>query len=157
MNTPHPFAPSSPPLILAILGWGGLFLLIFYTLPTVGPRWLFFFLLVLAPHRHRPPAAAFLNHRFSSLPRPPPRHRPPEPWLASSAPLTWLQLRALPSPSPCCSPSAALIEFLLRLSSAPNGNRRNLEKPHRHTVRKETPKFVNIRATVDKSFKKLKS
>ena len=47
---------SSPPVrafvpaavILALVGWGGLVALIIYTSPAVGPRWLFYFLAVLA-------------------------------------------------------------------------------------------------------------
>ncbi|HHH81561.1 MAG TPA: hypothetical protein ENL35_01070 [Chloroflexi bacterium] len=35
-------------LILATAGWTGLLLLVMSTLPTVGPRWLFFFLFTLA-------------------------------------------------------------------------------------------------------------
>jgi len=35
-------------LILATAGWAGLLLLVISTLPTVGPRWLFFFLFTLA-------------------------------------------------------------------------------------------------------------
>lgn len=67
---------TSPPVstfifssfILAISGWGGLFLLVNYTLPTVGPRWLFFFLSVLALSGTVMPAVAFLNRRFASVP-----------------------------------------------------------------------------------------
>jgi hypothetical protein len=67
---------SSPPVtaflpaafILAILGWGGLYILVNYTLPTVGPRWLFFFLGVLAITGSALPLVAFLNRRFPSTP-----------------------------------------------------------------------------------------
>ena len=34
-------------LILAVSGWGGLTILITYALPTLGARWLFYFLLML--------------------------------------------------------------------------------------------------------------
>jgi hypothetical protein len=61
------FLPSA--LILSILGWGGLFGLLNYTLPTVGPRWLFFFLGVLALTGTSLPAVAYLNRRFPSNPR----------------------------------------------------------------------------------------
>src|SRR5574340_718900 len=60
------FLPSA--IILAVLGWGGIAALIFLTLPTVGPRWLFFFLSVLAVTGVALPLAAFLNRRFPSTP-----------------------------------------------------------------------------------------
>jgi hypothetical protein len=71
MNTqPTPpvsaFLPTA--FILAIAGWGGLFYLINNTFPTVGPRWLFFFLSVLAITGTVLPAIAFLNRRFPSKP-----------------------------------------------------------------------------------------
>ncbi len=67
---------SSPPvrtfipaaLILAILGWGGLYFLVNLTIPTVGPRWLFFFLSVLALTGTTLPVIAFLNQRFPTNP-----------------------------------------------------------------------------------------
>lgn len=69
---------SSPPVrkfipaavILAVLGWGGLLYVLFYTLPAVGPRWLFFFLSVLAVSGTCLPVVAFLNRRFPSVPPP---------------------------------------------------------------------------------------
>jgi hypothetical protein len=60
------FLPAS--IILAILGWGCLFVLINLTTPTVGPRWLFFFLTVLALTGTALPVIAFLNRRFTSTP-----------------------------------------------------------------------------------------
>jgi hypothetical protein len=67
---------SSPPvrtfipaaIILAILGWGGLYFLLNLTIPTVGPRWLFFFLSVLALTGTTLPVIAFLNQRFPTNP-----------------------------------------------------------------------------------------
>lgn len=67
---------SSPPIshfisaaiILAIIGWGGLYTLMNYTLPTTGPRWLFFFLSVIALTGTALPVVAFLNRRFQSDP-----------------------------------------------------------------------------------------
>ncbi len=50
---------------LAIVGWGGLYYLIQYELPTLGPRWLFFFLLTLALSGVALPVAYLLNYRFS--------------------------------------------------------------------------------------------
>ena len=60
------FLPTA--FILAILGWGGLFLLIQNTIPTVGPRWLFFFLGVIALTGTALPVVAFLNRRFPTVP-----------------------------------------------------------------------------------------
>lgn len=67
---------SSPPvssfipaaIILAIIGWGGLYALLNFTIPTVGPRWLFFFLGVLALTGTALPVVAFLNQRFPTNP-----------------------------------------------------------------------------------------
>lgn len=58
------FIPAA--LFLCVVGWGGLYYLVNYTLPTVGPRWLFFFLSVLALTGTALPAVAFLNRRFPS-------------------------------------------------------------------------------------------
>jgi len=60
------FIPTA--VILIIVGWGGLIYLFQNTLPTVGPRWLFFFLAVLALTGTVLPAVAFLNRRFHSTP-----------------------------------------------------------------------------------------
>jgi hypothetical protein len=64
------FLPAA--FFLMVTGGAGLFLLIFYTLPTVGPRWLFFFLGVFALTGTALPVMAFINRRFPSLP--PPTH-----------------------------------------------------------------------------------
>lgn len=60
------FFPAT--LFLSFVGWGGLVNLIQSTLPTLGPRWLFFFLLVLAITGTFLPISAFLNRRFPSSP-----------------------------------------------------------------------------------------
>jgi hypothetical protein len=62
------FLPAA--VILAISGWTGLFFLVNNTLPTVGPRWLFFFLEVLALTGTVLPIVGFLNRRFQSSPAP---------------------------------------------------------------------------------------
>ena len=51
-------------LVLCLIGWGGLIVVIFSTLPTLGPRWLFYFLLTLALSGTALPVAFFLNRRF---------------------------------------------------------------------------------------------
>jgi heme/copper-type cytochrome/quinol oxidase subunit 4 len=60
------FLPAA--FILAIVGWGGLAFLVIFTLPTVGPRWLFFFTSVLAISGSILPLIAFLHIRFPSKP-----------------------------------------------------------------------------------------
>ncbi len=57
-------------LVLLAVGWPGLFLLLSNTLPTVGPRWLFFFLLVLAATGTALPFVWLLNRRFAGDPAP---------------------------------------------------------------------------------------
>ena len=60
------FLPTA--IVLCCLGYGGLLLLFILTVPTVGPRWLFFFLVVLALTGTSLPFTAFLNRRFLSTP-----------------------------------------------------------------------------------------
>ena len=60
------FLPLS--LVLIIVGMGGLLLIIQSTVPTLGPRWLFFFLGVLALTGPALPVVYFLNRRFPSDP-----------------------------------------------------------------------------------------
>ncbi len=55
-------------LVLGTIGWGGLIILVFMTLPTLGPRWLFFFLFTLAVSGTSLPWIYFLNRRFPSDP-----------------------------------------------------------------------------------------
>ncbi|MCJ7700214.1 MAG: hypothetical protein MUO62_01410, partial [Anaerolineales bacterium] len=59
--------PAAVPL--AVSGWLGLAYLILKTLPTLGPRWLFFFFSVLAVSGMSLPLVAFLNRRFPSQPQ----------------------------------------------------------------------------------------
>jgi hypothetical protein len=55
-------------LVLSVIGWGGLILLIFMTQPTLGPRWLFFFLFTLALSGTALPVTYFINRRFPADP-----------------------------------------------------------------------------------------
>ncbi|HEX9675592.1 MAG TPA: hypothetical protein VGA07_06410 [Anaerolineales bacterium] len=50
--------------LLIVAGWSGLYLLVITTLPTVGPRWLFFFLLTLAATGTALPFLWLLHRRF---------------------------------------------------------------------------------------------
>jgi len=52
--------------VLALSGWLGLLLLLNSSLPTVGPRWLFFFLLTLATTGTALPFLWLLDRRFSN-------------------------------------------------------------------------------------------
>ena len=55
-------------LVLFAVGAIGLVILFNLTVPTLGPRWLMFFLLTLAVSGLALPAAYFLNVRFPSTP-----------------------------------------------------------------------------------------
>lgn len=112
------FLPAA--LFLFIVGWGGLIALFVTTLPTVGPRWLFFFLCVMAFTGTMLPVVAFLNRRFQSTP-------PPTGvviirqslWFAIyGATLIWLQMGRVLNPALAILLAIGLflIEFLLRLS-----------------------------------------
>ena len=70
MESSSPSVKSVLPaaITLAVVGWGGLVAVVYLTLPTVGPRWLFFFLGVLALTGSALPFLAFLNRRFPSVP-----------------------------------------------------------------------------------------
>jgi hypothetical protein len=70
VNRSQQFPPLSviviPSLLLSALGLGGLALVITQTLPTLLPRWLFFFLSTLGLTGIALPMVYFLNWRFSS-------------------------------------------------------------------------------------------
>ena len=55
-------------LVIALIGWVGIFFLLQYTQPFLGPRWLFFFLLTMAISGTTLPLVYFLNLRFPSDP-----------------------------------------------------------------------------------------
>lgn len=60
------FLPFS--ILLMLIGWGGLVYLVIFTIPTLGPRWLFFFFVSLAMTGTALPVVVFLNIRFESVP-----------------------------------------------------------------------------------------
>lgn len=72
MEGTKPVLPFMPFLLtgifLAIAGWGGLVVLVLMTVPTLIPRWLFFFLLTLALSGTALPVLYFLHRRFPSTP-----------------------------------------------------------------------------------------
>jgi hypothetical protein len=112
------FLPAS--ILLFIIGWGGLTALIMTTLPTVGPRWLFFFLCVLAVTGTMMPITAFLNRRFPSTPPPTKMVVVRQAlWFAVYvSTLAWLQMGRVLNPALAIllAIGLGLIEFLLRLS-----------------------------------------
>lgn len=54
-------------VVLAGVGWPGLLLLLSTTEPTVGPRWLFFFLLTMASTGTSLPFIWLLHQRFARV------------------------------------------------------------------------------------------
>jgi hypothetical protein len=52
--------------VLAGVGWTGLFIVLRFTLPTLGPRWFFFFLCTLAATGTSIPFLWFLHRRFKA-------------------------------------------------------------------------------------------
>ncbi len=106
-------------IILAAIGWLGLLVLMNVTLPTVGPRWFFFFLWVLAVTGTVLPFIWLLQRRFSA-------NRPAAPstllrqglWVGLYAALcVWLQInRSLSLPlAILLAAGVGLLEWLLRL------------------------------------------
>ncbi len=59
----RPYLPVT--LGMFIVGWAGLYALINFTLPTLGPRWAFFFFAVLALTGSALPVIYFINRRFN--------------------------------------------------------------------------------------------
>jgi hypothetical protein len=56
-------------LFLVVTGLGGLAVIIINTVPTLGPRWLFYFFLFLSVAGIGLPITDFMNRRFPSKPR----------------------------------------------------------------------------------------
>ena len=119
MTSPSVRSTLPAALILALSGWGGLVYLLIYSLPTLWPRWLFFFLVVLAITGICLPIAAFLNLRFSTQPPATQETILREAALIGIyfATLAWLQLgRVLNLPLILLLAfELVLIEFLIRL------------------------------------------
>jgi hypothetical protein len=111
------FVPAS--LFLSLVGWGGLGAVIVLLRPTVWPRWLFFFLGVLAITGTVLPAVAYLNRRFPSQPPVTPGAIVREAlWLGIYFPtLAWLQIPRVLNLALAFLLALALIlvEWLLRL------------------------------------------
>lgn len=71
MNNHPPTFRSILPLsiVLTVIGLLGLFILMQVSLPTIFPRWVFYFFIVLAASGLALPVALFLNIRFPSKPQ----------------------------------------------------------------------------------------
>ncbi|MCX6055892.1 MAG: hypothetical protein NTZ74_13460 [Chloroflexi bacterium] len=65
---PSKKAVQTTSLFLTLIGWVGLILLFVFTLPTLGPRWLLFFLTTLAFTGPFLPIVVYLHRRFPSKP-----------------------------------------------------------------------------------------
>jgi hypothetical protein len=111
------FLPAA--VVLALIGWSGLVYVFIFTRPTVGPRWLFFFLSVLALTGTALPAVAFLNRRFPSTPPPTAAVIMRQAlWVGIYFPtLAWLQIGRVLTPALALLLllGFVLIEWLLRL------------------------------------------
>ena len=69
INHPPTFRSILPlSIILAVFGISGLFILMQFSLPTIFPRWVFYFFIVLAASGLALPVVLFLNIRFPSKP-----------------------------------------------------------------------------------------
>ena len=120
MDEPIRFKPVAiSALILMLIGWGGLFYIINYTLPYVLPRWAFFFLALAAITGTVLPIVYLFHRRF-------PGEKPAEAnvivrqalWFGIyGATLAWLQLGRLVTVYVVVGLAAGLfaIEYLMRL------------------------------------------
>lgn len=80
-------------LLMAAIGWPGVALVVTTTLPTVGPRWLFFLLWIPAVTGTSLPFLWLLHRRFAHPPAPPPVLLRQGLWVALFASLClWLQI-----------------------------------------------------------------
>ena len=67
MDEKPPFRPFIfPTLFLMIIGWGGLAVIMIFSLPTIWPRWAFFALTVMAFTGTAIPVSFILNQRLLS-------------------------------------------------------------------------------------------
>ncbi|MBT3337027.1 MAG: hypothetical protein HN855_17135 [Anaerolineae bacterium] len=113
----RPYLPAT--LAMLILGWAGLYALINFTLPTLGPRWAFFFLAVFALTGTALPIVYFFNNRFNRKNFPAPNILTRQAlWVGVyGATLAWLQLGQVANISIALGLALGLIaiEALIRL------------------------------------------
>ncbi len=67
-HTPSPLSFLPTTVLFLLVGWGGLLAILSTSEPTLWPRWLFFFLVVVAFTGTALPITSFLNHRFPGEP-----------------------------------------------------------------------------------------
>ncbi|MEX1247250.1 MAG: hypothetical protein WEA61_02105 [Anaerolineales bacterium] len=67
-GTPSPLSFLPTTVLFILVGWGGLGVLMNLYEPILWPRWLFFFLVVVAFTGAALPITSFLNHRFPGEP-----------------------------------------------------------------------------------------
>jgi hypothetical protein len=119
MSSPTVRSTIPASLLLALSGWAGLGYLFSSTLPTLWPRWLFFFFCVLGVTGLFLPVSAFLNRRFPTQPQASLNAVIREALLGGIyfSTLAWLQLgRVLTMPVIILlAVGITLIEFLIRL------------------------------------------
>jgi hypothetical protein len=104
--------------VLAIAGWGGLGYLLLNTIPSPGPRWLFFVVVLMALTGTAAPFVHYLNRRFSPWPVPPGVLVRQSLWVGFFvATCAWLQIgRTLNLPTTLLLASGlGAIEWFLRL------------------------------------------
>jgi hypothetical protein len=124
------FFPAA--FLLAIAGWGGLVYLIRTTLPTLAPRWMFFFLVVLAISGIFLPLIASLNRRFPSSP--PAKHmavmREASMLGIFVSTLAWLQLGRVLTPALVLLLALGIgfVEWLIRLREASRWEPKNANR-----------------------------
>ena len=119
-NQPLPFKAYLPGMLVLVIGGAiGIALLLTLTLPTIGPRWLFFFFVVLFVTGLFLPFTWFLNLRFPSEPLAGPQViiRQAAWFGIYAALLIWLQMgRVLTVPLGVVMAAAlVLVEFLIRV------------------------------------------
>lgn len=71
MSTTRPASPAAyfpTAAFLFVVGWGGWLYITNFTPPTLSPRWLFYFFIVVAVTGTALPVTAYLNHRFPNSP-----------------------------------------------------------------------------------------
>ena len=119
MNSPSIRSTIPAAIFLTLVGWAGLANLFINTLPTLWPRWIFFFLSVMAATGPVLPFVALLNLRFPTQPLAGRNIIVREASLAGIyfATLAWLQLgRALTwGLGLLLAAGLIIIEFLIRL------------------------------------------
>ena len=124
------FFPAA--FLLVVAGWGGLIYLIRTTLPTLGPRWVFFFLVVLAMSGTFLPLVASLNRRFPSSP--PAKHmaamREATMLGMFVSTLAWLQLGRVLTPALVLILALGIgfVEWMIRLREASRWEPRNANR-----------------------------